>query len=172
MRSKLVIGGLCAAVALLVGAAPAYAQSELDLDSGRLKVDQCRSYNITTSSSVILDIVAQAFQTIDLDITITVEDGDDADDERDVYAESVSTTVGYERLAIGLPGSSTFEITICNEDNRTSRFTASFSTLASPGVNQGPARVQRLGEFVKGEPSGDPVLAAIQRTLQERDTKR
>ncbi len=172
MRSKLVIGGLCATVAVLVGVTPAHAQSDLDLDSGKLKPDQCRTYNITTSSSVILDIVAQAFQTVDIDITITVEDGDDSDTDRDVVAESVSTTVAYERLAIGLAGSTTYQITVCNLGNRTTRFTVSFSTLAAPGVDDGPARIALLGEFTTSEPVTDPVLAEIQQIIRERATKR
>jgi len=168
MRSKLVIGGLCAAVTLLVGVTPARAQSDLDLDSGRLKAEQCRTYNITTSSSIILDIVAQAFQDVDLDITITTADGPDSDTDRDLVAESVSTTSGYERLAIGLAGSTGYEITVCNLDQRTSRFTVAFKTIASPGVTAGPARIGLRGQFTADEPVGDPELAEIQRIVRER----
>ncbi len=164
MRSRLLIGGLCAAVALLAVTTPASAQSTVERDSGKLKKGQTRFWNIPTDTSMILRVEVVTFKDVDADITITKGEGDD----KETVVSSLSGTIGYEIAAVGLEGATTYTIAVTSVSGPTSQFTILFSTVAEPGVSGGPARIAAGGAFMLEEPVSDPEVAALQKLVLER----
>jgi len=164
MKSKLLFGGLCAAVALAV-AAPAMAQ-EADIFTGKIAPEVIKAFTIDTDASTIIELTAIAHNAkTDLDILITTGTGDD----EEILVDAKSGVFQLEKAAVGLLGATTYKVAITNVAGPNSRFVAMFTTPSSTGVTQGARiRVREAGEFGIDEPVGNPEFAGLQRLVRER----
>lgn len=167
MRSRLWIGGLCVAVALIAGTVPASAQSSIDRANTKLKVGQTKVWSVTLDTSTILRVRIVTANNADPDILITSNTGET--DER-IWVDSQSGTVGVEEAVAGLPGGDTYTIAITNFSGQTTKALVSFETVTAPGVAQGSARLLELGQFMDGDRVADAQLAAIQDLVRVRAT--
>ena len=124
MRSRILVGGLCAAFVLLT-ATGAMAQ---DVFTGRsIAPDTVKAFTVVTDTSMILEVLAIATNArTDLDILITTE----VDGEDEVIVDSQSGVLQTEKAAAGLLGARTYKVAVWNNAGPSSRWTVIFS---SPG---------------------------------------
>lgn len=161
MKSRLLIGGLCAVV-MVSAAGVALA----DVFTGRIAPGKSKVFTLTTDTSTILEITAIAnHERTDLDILVTVRDG--ADDV--VVADSASGRVQLEEATVGLPGATEVTITLTNADGPNSRFTLLINEPGDPGVERG---ARYAGEFDMSVPASDPEMAGIQDLVRKRAARR
>jgi hypothetical protein len=167
MRFRVLVGGLCAAVMLLV-ASGAYAQPQV-YNGRSIPPDGVKAFTIVTDASTIVEVVATANNArTDLDIMITTEE----DGEEVVIADSRSGLLQYEVAAAGLIGATTYKVMITNVDGPSSRWTLIFSSPAGVDVTAGARfAVRDAGEFMLDGPV-EPEFLGVQRLLQERRAKR
>jgi len=171
MRSKLLIGALCVAALMLVAPA-AHAQVE----TGKIAKEVSKTWEFTTDTSTIFQIEVIAFdENTDIDILVTVPDGDDDDTERDVVVDSKSALSQIEQATVGLLGAQDdVRVTITNADGRFTRFALRITQPALDADNArfGAAPMQPalgyVGEFRQGDELADPEMASIQRLVRER----
>lgn len=185
MKSKLLGGGLCLAVALLF-ALPVSGQEVI---TGKIARDATKVYSITTDTSAIIDVLVTTNTATDIDILafrtsgaeerLATNDEDDEDAEElaadDVLLRAEAGVLQLEKGVISVPGATTVTICVTNVAGPLARITILFSTPAGSGIAEGaPAlRVREVGEFRLDERVYDARLAELQGFVREQvDAKR
>lgn len=169
MRSKLLIGALCVAALVLV-APEAHAQ----IETGRIAKEVSKVWEFTTDTSTIFQMQVIAFhEKTDIDILVTIPDGDDDGDDPDVVLDSRSGVLQLEQGTVGLEGATEVTITITNVDGPQSRFAFMLSQPSLDAAARIGGNLTYVGEFAPGDRLDDPRLAALQRMVNSRlDAKR
>ncbi len=143
MKSKVFVGALLAAAVLTAGVAEAQAPS---LNTGNLKKNAVRVFNVTTTASAIVSLETFFNQgNIDADIIIVDETnariaaGVDAEDDG-VIGVFNSTVKAYEAASFSVVGATTVAIYVMHESGPGSKFTMVSSSKTGSGIANGAAR--------------------------------
>ena len=168
MRSRYLVAGICVAVALLGFPQVGYAE----VFKGKIKEEQVIKFDLTTDTSLIVEILLITQRdNVDVDIVVTVPDGDDEDEEPDIVATSESGIDQIEKLTLGLLGATEYTICITNVDGPTSKFIITFETMGDTGAERGRMAhgdgPRMAGSFdLNGPVSAED--AGLQRLIRER----
>ena len=175
MRSRLLIGGLCVAVALVALPPLASAQgTSIDRAHTKFSENQTKMWTITLDTSLILRVRIVLFQDGDPDIIIFKDNSKSAsrdfevDEDDDVFVDSRSGANAIEEATAGLPGNATYTIAVTLDSKQTTDSIITFETFAAPGISGGPGvKVVQSGQFRLGE-SLDGRLGRIQDLVRKQ----
>ena len=174
MKSKVFVGTLLAVAVLTAGVAEAQAPS---LNTGNLKKNTVRVFNVTTSATAIVSLET-FFNQGNTDADIVIVDETDArlaaggpQDEEGVIGIFNSTVSAYEAAFFSVVGATTVAIYVVHESGPGSKFTMVSSTKAGSDIANGAARTAPSYRITDGGGfdlygSVDAKHAGVQETLQ------
>ena len=169
MKSRLLLGGLCIAVAL-VGPLGVVQPASADVFTGHINAGKSVKFSLTTDTSTLLQLHAIFFHPkADPDILITTGTGSDLE----TLLDSKSGVLRLEIAGLGVAGATKITITLTNNGPSRTRFALTITEIFDAGSSKGASiRLQQVGGFdADGAVSSDEDRALQLLVRQQRASK-